>query len=62
MKDKTYFAKSGAWAKMSKLHPSGLYLVEVFTPAGSRHDKTRCDQYRAALDDYRAFRKVADNL
>jgi hypothetical protein len=55
MKLKTYrndwsamLEKSGAW-----------YCVNVRNAAGDIHDKVRCDDYRMALDYWRAFNAIA---
>ena len=47
-------------ASMERLSPSGLYLVQVYIGT-ELHDKIRCDDYRAALDYYRAFQSIARN-
>lgn len=59
MKPKLTEYKSGALAVMEKLFPSGMYLVYCRNGAGELIDKTRCDDYRMALDYYAAFKRVA---
>lgn len=50
-----------AHATMEKLFPSGMYLVELWSETG-RVDRVRVDDYRAALDYYRDFSKIARNI
>lgn len=57
MKPKFYYSKNGI-ASMEKLFPSGMYLVTVSTESGKR-DKMRCDDYRQALEYFRAFKLIA---
>lgn len=47
-------------ASIERLSPSGMYLVQVYK-GPHLHDKIRCDDYRAALDYYRAFAAIAKN-
>jgi len=61
MKTKSKLFKNGALAYMEKLFPSGLYLVYVRNSAGEIIDKTRVDDYRMAMDYYKAFCLVAKN-
>lgn len=57
MKPKIKLYKSGAYATMDK---SGMwYEVLARNPAGEVIDKIRCDDYRDALDYYRAFSALA---
>jgi len=58
---KPYFAKSGAWVQFETLNPSGMYLVTLYAPDDSTHDRIRCDDYRAALEYRRAFVQLAKN-
>lgn len=46
----TFFEKAGNW-----------YCVDVRNSAGELHDKVRCDDYRMALDYWRAFNAIAKN-
>jgi hypothetical protein len=46
----TMFEKSGFW-----------YCANVRNAAGEIHDKVRCDNYRAALEYFRAFNAIAKN-
>lgn len=46
----TYMEKSSAW-----------YLVNVRNAIGDVHDKVRCDDYRTALDYWKAFNAIARN-
>jgi hypothetical protein len=54
-KIKTY--KNGH-ASFERLFPSGYYLVQCYKGT-ELHDKVRCDDYRTALDYYRAFQAIA---
>ena len=36
----------------------GLYVVRVYK-GNNLHDKVRCDDYRQAMDYYKAFRAIA---
>lgn len=45
-------------ASMEKLFPSGYYLVQCYKGT-ELHDKVRCDDYRMALDYYKAFQAIA---
>jgi hypothetical protein len=46
------------WSTM--LEKSGIwYCVYVRNSAGDVHDKIRCDDYRMALDYWRAFNAIA---
>jgi len=48
------------WSTM--LEKSGMwYCVHVRNAAGELHDKVRCDDYRMALDYWRAFNAIAKN-
>jgi hypothetical protein len=47
-------------ASIERLFPSGMYLVQCYT-GHELHDKIRCDTYRAALDYFRAFCRIAKN-
>jgi len=46
------------YATMEQLFPSGLYLVQCYKGT-ELQDKIRCDDYRAALDYFRAFSAIA---
>lgn len=54
---KTKVFRNG-YATLEKLFPSGMYLVQCYTGT-ELHDKIRCDDYRSALDYYRAFCAIA---
>lgn len=58
---KPYFSKSGAWVSFDYTIPSDYYIVTVFNPAGSVHDRIRCDDYRDALAYRRSFIAIAKN-
>lgn len=60
MKSKLY--KNGASVTFEKLHPSGMYLVQLRAPSGDLHDKIRVDEYRMACEYYRAFQRIARGL
>jgi hypothetical protein len=46
------------WSTM--LEKAGMwYCVQVRNAAGGIHDKVRCDDYRMALDYWRAFNAIA---
>lgn len=47
-------------ATLERLFPSGMYLVQVYVGA-ELHDKVRCDDYRRALEYFRAFCRIAKN-
>ena len=55
MKIKTY---PHGYASMEKT--GALYTVKVYIGT-ELHDKTRCDDYRAALEYFRAFAAIAKN-
>lgn len=59
---KPKFYKNGAAVTFERLFPSGMYLVELWRPDGSLHDKIRCDDYREATCYARAFGKVAQTM
>ena len=46
------------YATIERLSPSGMYLVKCYVGA-NLHDKMRCDDYRSAMDYYRAFQAIA---
>lgn len=46
----TYYAKEADW-----------YLVNVRNARGDIHDKVWCDNYRAAMDYWKAFNAIAKN-
>lgn len=57
MKTKCKVYRNG-WSTM--LEQIGCwYLVNVRDAAGNVYDKTRCDDYRMALDYFRAFNSIA---
>lgn len=58
MKLKEY--KSGAYVTFEKAN--AWYLVQLRAPNGALHDKIRCDDYRAALDYWKAFNAIARNM
>jgi hypothetical protein len=59
MKPRVKIYKNG-WETM--LEKSGLwYSANVRNAAGEIHDKVRCDDYRAALEYFRAFNAIAKN-
>jgi hypothetical protein len=46
------------YATFERLFPSGMYLVQLYK--GSEiADKIRCDTYKAAMEYYKAFAKIA---
>jgi hypothetical protein len=49
--------KSGSYATMEK--SGAWYLLLVRNASGNIVDKTKCDDYRMALDYYRAFCAIA---
>jgi hypothetical protein len=46
----TLFVKESCW-----------YLVTVRAASGALHDKVRCDDYRTALEYWKAFNSIAKN-
>jgi hypothetical protein len=46
------------YATLEKLFPSGMYLVQCYKGT-ELHDKIRCDDYRSAMDYYKAFTAIA---
>jgi len=57
MKDKITVYKSGALAFMRRC---GIgYETFARNPAGEIVEKMRCDDYRMALEYYRAFKRIA---
>jgi hypothetical protein len=59
MKTKVKIYPNGWEAMLEKAGP--WYCANVRNAAGGIHDKVRCDDYRAALDYYRAFSAIAKN-
>ena len=57
MKIKEY--KNGH-ATFEQLFPSGMYLVQLYKRS-EMADKIRCDTYKAAMEYYKAFAKIAKN-
>ena len=55
MKIKEY--KNG-YATLERLFPSGMYLVQLYK-GSEMADKIRCDTYKAAMEYYKAFAKIA---
>ena len=55
MKIKEY--KNG-YATFEQLFPSGMYLVQCYK-GSELSDKIRCDTYRAAMEYFKAFAKIA---
>lgn len=55
MKMKCY---RNGYASIERRFPSGLWLIECYIGT-ELHDKVRCDDYRTALDYYRAFCAIA---
>lgn len=49
---------SNGYATMERIYPSGLYLIQCYVGT-ELHDKIRCDDYKSALDYYRAFVAIA---
>lgn len=47
-------------ASIERLSPSGMWLVQVYK-GSELHDKVRCDDYRSALEYFRAFSAIAKN-
>lgn len=47
-------------ASIERLSPSGMWLVQVYK-GSELHDKIRCDDYRSALEYFRAFSAIAKN-
>ena len=43
---------------LERLFPSGYYLVQCYK-GSELHDKIRCDDYRMAMDYYKAFSAIA---
>ena len=57
MQTKSKIYRNGWYVQLEK---SGLwYSAIVRTPSGDLHDKMRCDDYRMALEYYRAFKAIA---
>lgn len=61
MNDKITVAKSGAWTVFSKLLPSGMYEVKLYSAGGALLDKVRLDDYRSACDYRKSFNAIARN-
>jgi len=59
MQTKTKTYRNG-WSTLLE-KTSYWYLVNVRTASGELHDKVRCDDYRSALDYWRAFNAIAKN-
>ena len=57
MKPKLTQYKSGAFAMLERAN--GWYCVICRNGGGELIDKVRCDDYRMALDYYRAFKLMA---
>ena len=49
---------SSGYATLERLFPSGMYLVQCYKGT-ELHDKIRCDDYRSALEYYKAFKAIA---
>ena len=49
---------NNGYATLERLFPSGMYLVECYVGT-ELHDKIRCDDYRSALEYYKAFQAIA---
>jgi hypothetical protein len=47
------------WLAMMEPQSQGMYLVLVRSANGDVYDKVRCDDYRNALDYFRAFNRIA---
>ena len=47
------------WTTLLEKQAHGVYLVLVRNSAGDVYDKIRCDDYRTALDYWRAFNAIA---
>jgi len=47
------------WSTLLEKQAHGVYLVLVRNSAGDVYDKIRCDDYRMALDYWRAFNAIA---
>ena len=47
------------WLAMMEPQSQGMYLVLVRSANGDVYDKVRCDDYRNALDSFRAFNRIA---
>ena len=47
-------------ASFERLFPSGFYLVQCYVGT-ELHDKVRCDDYKTALEYFRAFQSIAKN-
>ena len=47
------------WSTLLEKQAHGVYLVLVRNSAGDVHDKIRCDDYRMALNYWRAFNAIA---
>jgi hypothetical protein len=48
------------YATFERLLPSGMYLVQLYKGT-ELADKIRCDTYRAAMDYFQAFARIAKN-
>lgn len=48
------------YATFEKLFPSGMYLIQCYI-GSELHDKIRCDDYKTALQYYKAFSNIAKN-
>ena len=60
MKTKLTEYKNGAYALIEKeSYPRGMYCIICRDAVGNLIDKVRCDDYRMALDYYRAFKLMA---
>jgi hypothetical protein len=46
------------YVTFEKLFPSGMYLVQCYK-GSELFDKIRCDSYKAAMEYYKAFSRVA---
>ena len=57
MRPKYKLYRNGWFTVMEKNGP--LYSAIVRNARGDVHDKVRCDDYRMALDYYRAFSRIA---
>lgn len=55
MKIKYY---GNGYATFERMSPSGMYLVQLYK-GSELEDKMRCDTYRAAMEYFQSFAKIA---
>ena len=59
MTDKIKTYRNGWAASFQKFNGSGYYVAAVLSADGRVHDRVMIDDYRKALEYYRAFQSVA---